>query len=104
MSRVRQSHCEIIDSESDNDVDHIDPKMNYCSDEYVAPSKLRIVSALRRVSTKQSPYFKAFYNHIPLQLTLDPGAEVSMIKASSTESIGVAVEKKAVIQPYKPMA
>ena len=29
MSRVRQSHCEIIDSESDNDVDHMEKKQSY---------------------------------------------------------------------------
>ena len=43
-------------------------------------STARIVS--RRVSTKQSPHFNAFYRHHPLKLTLDTGAETSMIKAS----------------------
>ncbi|CAG2202553.1 unnamed protein product [Mytilus edulis] len=57
------------------------------------PSKLRGVSALRRVSTKQSPFFKPFYTHFPLELTLDTGAEVSMIKASSADYIGVTIKK-----------
>ena len=43
-------------------------------------STARIVS--RRVSTKQSPHFNAFYRHHALKLTLDTGAETSMIKAS----------------------
>jgi hypothetical protein len=45
------------------------------------------------VSTKQSPYIKAFYKHFPLQLTVNTGAEVSMIRASSAELIGVTVKK-----------
>ena len=58
------------DPESDSDyLDHV-------TGDNVAPSKLRVVSALRRVSTKQSPYFKVFYKHFPLQLTLDTGSEV----------------------------
>jgi len=43
-------------------------------------SSARVVS--RRVSTKQSPHFNAFYHHHSLKLTLDNGAETSMIKAS----------------------
>ena len=76
------------DPESDSDnLDHV-------TGDNVAPNKLRVVSALRRVSTKQSPYFKAFYKHFPLQLTLDTSAEVSMIRASSAELIGVTVKIK----------
>lgn len=40
----------------------------------------RIVSS--RVSTKQSPHFNSYYQHHLLKLTLDTGAETSMIKAS----------------------
>ena len=36
----------------------------------------------RRACTKQSPVFKSFYKHFPLQQTLDTGAEISMIKSS----------------------
>ncbi|KAL9974235.1 hypothetical protein ACROYT_G011250 [Oculina patagonica] len=36
----------------------------------------------RRVSTKQSPHFHAFYHYHRLKLTLDTGAETSMIKSS----------------------
>ena len=38
----------------------------------------RIVS--RRVSTKQPPHFNTFYCQHPFKLTLDTGAETSMIK------------------------
>ncbi|VDI58673.1 Hypothetical predicted protein [Mytilus galloprovincialis] len=91
MSRVRQSYCtEVGDSESEDNVDY--EQVSFLNDN-VGPSKLRVVSALRRVSTKQSPYFKAFYKHFPLELTLDTGAEVSMIKASSAGYIGVTIKK-----------
>ncbi|CAC5401057.1 unnamed protein product [Mytilus coruscus] len=53
----------------------------------------RQIKCFIRVSTKQSPYFKAFYKHFPLELTLDTGAEVSMIKASSADYIGVTIKK-----------
>ncbi|CAC5396256.1 unnamed protein product [Mytilus coruscus] len=93
MSRVRQSYCtEVGDSESEDNVDN--EKVSFLNDN-VGPSKLRVVSALRRMSTEQSPYFKAFYKHFPLDelTTLDTGAEVSMIKASSADYIGVTFKK-----------
>jgi len=43
-------------------------------------SSARVVS--RPVSTKQSPHFNAFYHYHSLKLTLDTGAEMSMIKPS----------------------
>ncbi|CAC5403176.1 unnamed protein product [Mytilus coruscus] len=91
VSRVRQSYCtEVGDSESEDNVDN--EQVSFLNDN-VGPSKLRVVYALRRVSTKQSPYFKAFYKHFPLELTLDTGAEVSMMKASPADNIGVKIKK-----------
>ncbi|CAC5417171.1 unnamed protein product [Mytilus coruscus] len=81
---------EVGDSESEDNVDN--EQVSFLNDN-VGPSKLRVVSAFRRMSTKQSPYFKAFYNHFPLELTLDTGAVVSMIKASSADYIGVTIKK-----------
>lgn len=54
-------------------------------------SLARIVS--RRVSTKQSPHFNALYRHHPLKLTLDTGAETSMIKASVARSMDAPIVK-----------
>ena len=51
----------------------------------------RIVS--RRVSTKQSPHFNAYYRHHPVNLTLGTGAETSMIKASVARSIDAPIMK-----------
>ncbi len=47
----------------------------------------------RRISTKQSPHMKVFYKHHTLQVTLDTGAEISMIKHSVAKYIGVPVKK-----------
>ena len=56
-------------------------------------SSARVVS--RRVSTKQSPNFNAFYRHHSLKLTLDTGAETSMIKASVARSIDAPIVKSS---------
>ena len=90
MSRVRQSYCNDTPG-SDIDSECEGYENLSCNDS--EPSKLRVVSALRRVSTKKSPFFKAFYKQFPLQLTLDTGAEVSMVKASSVNLIGVPIKK-----------
>lgn len=54
-------------------------------------SLARVVS--RRVSTKQSPHFNAFFHHHSLKVTLDAGAENSMIKASVARSIDAPIVK-----------
>ena len=80
MTKVRKSQCgDVTESDPESDSDNLD----HLTGDNIAPRKLRVVSALRRVSTNKSPYFKAFHKNFPLQLTLDTGAEVSMIRASS---------------------
>ena len=49
----------------------------------------------RRVSTKQSPHFKAFYRQRPLTITLDTGAETSMIKATVPRSLDITIDKSS---------
>ena len=51
------------------------------------------VSTSRRVITKHSPQIKVLYKHHPLQLILDTGAEISMIKTSVAQSIGATINK-----------
>ena len=46
-----------------------------------------------RVSTIKSAQIKVFYQHHPVHLTIDSGAEVSMIKASFAEYIGLPISK-----------
>ena len=43
-------------------------------------------SISRRVSTKQSPHFKAFFKHYPIQLTLNTGADTTIMVISCWES------------------
>ena len=45
----------------------------------------------RRVNVKKSPELRAFYNHHPVRITLDSGAETNMIKASTARYLGVPV-------------
>ncbi|XP_060568064.1 exportin-5-like, partial [Ruditapes philippinarum] len=47
----------------------------------------------RRVSTKQSPTLKTFYKHFPLNVTLDTGAEINMLKLSVAHYMGVPIKK-----------
>ena len=51
----------------------------------------RVTPTTRRVCTKRSPHLKAFYHHHALQLTLDRGAEISMIKASVARQVGAII-------------
>ena len=52
-------------------------------------------SSTRRVNVKQSPFFKAFYEHHPIRLTIDTGAETNMIKASIAKYIGAKISKSS---------
>lgn len=78
--KIRQATNESDDSDTEDVPREID---------FEAPVQ-RVLST-RRVSTKQSPILRAFYKHFPLQLTLDSGAEISMIKQSVAEYIGARV-------------
>lgn len=49
----------------------------------------------RRVSTRKSPQLNVFFRQRPVQLTLDTGAETSMIKASLASSLGLNIEKSS---------
>ena len=40
-----------------------------------------------------TPHLKVFYHHHALQLTLDTGAEISMIKASVARQVGATIHK-----------
>ncbi|CAB3998268.1 Retrovirus-related Pol poly from transposon opus [Paramuricea clavata] len=53
----------------------------------------RVKSTTYRVSTKQFRHLKVFHNHQAVQLTLDTGAETSMIKSSIAQQIGATIQK-----------
>ena len=63
------------------------------AEDTVPPSFPSASTVSRRVSTKQSPNFNAYYRHHPLELTLDTGAETSMIKASVASNIDAPIMK-----------
>ena len=49
---------------------------------------METVSTTRRVSTKQSPHMKAYCNQHVVHITVDGGADISMIQASIAEHWG----------------
>ena len=57
------------------------------------PQDPRVTSVAQRVSTKQSPQLKVFDKHHAINLTLDTGAETSMIKLSTANKIGEVIHK-----------
>ena len=95
FSKIRQAtdlHVDDIDSDDLTDV--ITSEVSAIDVDALPTHSLRVVSTSRRVSTKQSPQMKVFYKLYPLQLILDTGAEISMIKTSVAAHIGATIRKK----------
>ena len=87
MSRARQSFAaEEVTLEPDCDDFDNDFVSQQCD-------PVETVPTTRRVSTKQSPHMKAYYNQHVVHITVDSGAEISMIRASIAEHIGVQVNE-----------
>ena len=87
MSRARQSFAaEEATLEPDSDDFDNDFVNQQCD-------PVETVPTTRRVSTKQSPHMKAYYNQHVVHITVDSGAEISMIRASIAEHIGVQVNE-----------
>ena len=85
MSRARQS---VAAEEATLEPDSDDFENDF-TDQPCAP--METIPTTRRVSTKQSPHMKAYYNHHVVHITVDSGAEISMIRASIADHIGVKV-------------
>lgn len=49
----------------------------------------------RRINVSQSPFLHAFYNHHPLRLTIDTGAETNTMRTSLARNIGAKVSKSS---------
>ena len=64
-------------------------------DEVVPPTHSFAWIVSRRVSTKQSPHFKAFHRQRPLTITLETCAETSMIKATVPRSLDITIDKSS---------
>jgi hypothetical protein len=52
-------------------------------------------SSARRVQTSHSPWFNSFFEHMPVRLTVDTGAEVNMIQAAHARKLGIHVTRTA---------
>ena len=79
----------IEDEEQQDDLDVVALDLNeYESD---LPPSARVIS--RRVSTRRSPIIGAFYMQHPVSLTLDTGAETTMIKAALARSLSLDIVK-----------
>ena len=90
-TRLTTEITDIQDYNSDS-IDYVLPLDSVSVDEFPIHS-LRVVSIMRRISTEQSPQMKVFYKHFPLQLILDSGAEISMIKTSVANYISAPIQK-----------
>ena len=90
--RTYLSRSRLTSSFDNEESDYVPPPF---PDEDDPPLRTAARTVSRRVSTKQSPHFKAFYKHHPLRLTLDTGAETSMIKSSVARSIGATIVKSS---------
>ena len=82
LSRVRQ----VTDIEDDLDYtdeheceDNPPSNPQACCESDHSPNNPTVT---RRVNVIQSPHLHAFFNHNPLRLTIDTGAETNMMKAS----------------------
>ena len=78
------------DGDSDNPENYVYEEQ---SDESTRQFHTRAISC--RVTTKQSPQLRVFFEQKPVTLTLDTGAETSMIKASVVHSLGLSIEKSS---------
>ena len=78
----------IIGVDCDDDSDNDQPADN-------ADCTGNVSTVACRVNTKQSPFFKAFYRHHPLRLTIDTGAETNMIREAVAKSIGAKIGKSS---------
>lgn len=83
MSRARLL-CALTNSDEDNF--ESTPEGDQLDLYEVAPTS-------RRVSTKQSPQMKAYYKQHILHITLDSGAEISMIRACVAQLMGIEITK-----------
>ena len=83
MTKVRHVAEESCSSDSESDSE---------GEDTLPPA---VLAVSRRVGVKRSPSFYAFYKQHPLQLTLDTGAELNMLRASVAKHIGAKVTKSS---------
>ena len=86
MSRARQVIVE--DEEASDFEEFLD---NEQLDDTVAQDDTYPTSRVARVNVRASPLFHTFYQHNPLTITIDTGAETNLIRAATASAIGCPV-------------
>lgn len=95
MSRVRQV-ADIEESpDYENNLACEDIPIFPPTAQYERDPSSSLYTVTRRVNVTKSPYLYAFFNHHPLRLTIDTGAETNMIKAPLASYIGAKVTKSS---------
>jgi len=85
LFRTKARSATIVDEDEDSDTSGV-----------LEPASLPSARAIsRRVSTRCSPQLKAFFKQHAVMLTLDTGAETSMIKGSLARSLGLTIEESS---------
>ena len=87
MTRARQV---IVDDDCD-DEDEIFAESEHDDVRNAYQEEEPITSHNRRVNVRSSPLFHTFYEHSPLAVTIDTGAETNLIKSSTAKAIGCPV-------------
>lgn len=82
MTRARQVIVE-DDCPSEGDQEYVE----HDGDDYLPQDDTPPTSRCARVNVRSSPLFHSFYEHNPLMLTIDTGAETNLIKSSVATSI-----------------
>ena len=84
--------------ESDLEVDYLSTVSTLTPDTNVMHPVVELDMShilFRHVNVKQSLYLHAFYDHHPLHLTIDTGADTNMIHTSLEKYIGAKIDKSS---------
>ena len=104
LTRARMVHSIYERDDSDNSSDEEqDPDINILAirsaKEYdmIGDNENPLSTSTHRVQINRSPFIIMHHNHHPIKLTLDSGAETSMIKESVARSINAPIKKSTQI-------
>lgn len=85
MARARQV---LVEEECATDYDADDAD---AYEDDISPTADEEVAHIARVNVRSSPSFHTFYEHNPLAVTIDTGAETNLIKASTASAINCPI-------------
>lgn len=84
MARIRQIECLDDDTTIDEYSDEISPPSPAEPTDIYFDSVPHPPSINRRVTTRKSPHLKCFFQHIPIEVCLDSGAETNLVSEQFT--------------------